>query len=123
MYANFYNKGILLVFAIWIAFTVCCTAFELARFRRHHHERTACLKISPVSWLPFLGNVRAIDLTQPIESLMSLARAVRADLQADLTCWHLGSGVSVDLVSEICDDARFDKVITAGLSILAERPS
>ncbi len=28
----------------------------------------------------------------------------------------------VDLVSEICDDARFDKVITAGLSILAEGP-
>lgn len=24
--------------------------------------------------LPFLGNVRAIDLAQPIESLMSLAR-------------------------------------------------
>src|SRR5215208_4450261 len=28
----------------------------------------------------------------------------------------------VDLVSEICDDARFDKVITAGLSILAAGP-
>jgi cytochrome P450 / NADPH-cytochrome P450 reductase len=72
--------------------------------------------------LPFVGNIRAIDLAQPIESLMSLAREYGPILKLTSP-----GGISVvvsgvDLVSEICDDARFDKVITAGLSILAEGP-
>jgi cytochrome P450 / NADPH-cytochrome P450 reductase len=72
--------------------------------------------------LPFLGNVRAIDLAQPIESLMSLAREYGPIFKLT-TPGGISAVVSgVDLVSEICDDARFDKVITAGLSILAEGP-
>ena len=72
--------------------------------------------------LPFLGNVRAIDLGQPIESLMSLAREYGPIFKLT-TPGGISVVVSgVDLVSEICDDARFDKVITAGLSILAEGP-
>ena len=72
--------------------------------------------------LPFIGNVRAIDLAQPLESLMSLAREYGPIFKLTSP-----GGISVvvsgvDLVSEICDDARFDKVITAGLSILAEGP-
>jgi cytochrome P450/NADPH-cytochrome P450 reductase len=72
--------------------------------------------------LPFLGNVRAIDLAQPIESLMSVAREYGPIFKLTSP-----GGISVvvsgvDLVSEICDDARFDKIITAGLSILAEGP-
>jgi hypothetical protein len=42
--------------------------------------------------LPFVGNVRAIDLAAPIESMMSLCSRTRADLQADLACWHPGGG-------------------------------
>ena len=72
--------------------------------------------------LPFLGNVRAIDMGQPIESLMSLAREYGPIFKLT-TPGGISAVVSgVDLVSEICDDARFDKVITAGLSILAEGP-
>jgi cytochrome P450/NADPH-cytochrome P450 reductase len=72
--------------------------------------------------LPFVGNVRAIDLTQPIDSLMSLAREYGPIFKLT-TPRGISVVVSgVDLVSEICDDARFDKVITAGLSILAEGP-
>ena len=72
--------------------------------------------------LPFIGNVRAIDFTQPIESLMSLAREYGPIFKLT-TPGGISVVVSgVDLVSEICDDARFDKVITAGLSILAEGP-
>ena len=72
--------------------------------------------------LPILGNVRAIDLAQPIESLMSLAREYGPIFKLT-TPGGISVVVSgVDLVSEICDDARFDKVITAGLSILAEGP-
>jgi cytochrome P450 / NADPH-cytochrome P450 reductase len=72
--------------------------------------------------LPFIGNVRAIDLAQPIESLMSLAREYGPIFKLT-TPGGISAVVSgVDLVSEICDDARFDKVITAGLSILAEGP-
>ena len=72
--------------------------------------------------LPFIGNVRAVDLAEPIESLMSLAREYGPIFKLTSP-----GGISVvvsgvDLVSEICDDARFDKVITAGLSILAEGP-
>jgi cytochrome P450/NADPH-cytochrome P450 reductase len=72
--------------------------------------------------LPFVGNVRAIDMAQPIESVTSLAREYGPIFKLTTP-----GGISVvasglDLVSEICDDARFDKVITAGLSILAEGP-
>jgi cytochrome P450 / NADPH-cytochrome P450 reductase len=72
--------------------------------------------------LPIVGNVRAIDLAQPIESLMSLARE-----HGPIFKLTSPAGISVvvsgvDLVSEICDDTRFDKVIAAGLSILAEGP-
>ena len=61
--------------------------------------------------LPILGNVRAIDLAQPIESLMSLAREYGPIFKLTTP-----RGISVvvsgaELVSEICDDARFDKVI------------
>jgi cytochrome P450 / NADPH-cytochrome P450 reductase len=72
--------------------------------------------------LPFLGNIRAIDLAQPIDSLMSLAREYGPIFKLT-TPGGISVVVSgVDLVSEICDDARFDKFITAGLSILAEGP-
>jgi cytochrome P450 / NADPH-cytochrome P450 reductase len=72
--------------------------------------------------LPFIGNVRAIDLAQPIESLMSLAREYGPIFKLT-TPGGISAVVSgVEEVSEICDDARFDKVITAGLSILAEGP-
>jgi cytochrome P450/NADPH-cytochrome P450 reductase len=72
--------------------------------------------------LPVIGNVRAVDLAEPIESLMSLAREYGPIFKLTSP-----GGISVvvsgvDLVSEICDDARFEKVITAGLSILAEGP-
>ena len=72
--------------------------------------------------LPFLGNARAIDFTQPIESLMSLAREYGPIFKLTTPSGISAVVSGVDLVSEICDDARFDKVITAGLSILAEGP-
>jgi cytochrome P450/NADPH-cytochrome P450 reductase len=72
--------------------------------------------------LPFLGNVRAIDLAQPIESLMSLAHEYGPIFKLTSPAGISVVVSGVDLVSEICDDARFDKVITAGLSILAEGP-
>jgi cytochrome P450 / NADPH-cytochrome P450 reductase len=74
------------------------------------------------SGLPFIGNVRAIDMAQPIESLMSLAREYGPIFKLTPPGGISAVVSGVDLVSEICDDARFDKVITAGLSILAEGP-
>ena len=72
--------------------------------------------------LPVLGNVRAIDMAQPIESVTSLAHEYGPIFKLT-TPRGISLVVSgLDLVSEICDDARFDKVITAGLSILAEGP-
>jgi cytochrome P450 / NADPH-cytochrome P450 reductase len=72
--------------------------------------------------LPLIGNLRAIDMTQPIESVTSLAREYGPIFKLTSP-----GGISVvvsglDLVSEVCDDGPFDKVITAGLSILAEGP-
>ena len=72
--------------------------------------------------LPFVGNIRAIDLAQPIESLMSLAREYGPIFKLTSPAGISAVVSGVDLVSEICDDDRFDKVITAGLSILAEGP-
>ena len=72
--------------------------------------------------LPIIGNVRAIDLAQPIDSLMSIAREYGPIFKLTSPAGISAVVSGVDLVSEICDDARFDKVITAGLSILAEGP-
>ena len=72
--------------------------------------------------LRFVGNVRAIDLAHPIESLMSLAREYGPIFKLTSPAGISVVVSGVDLVSEICDDARFDKVITAGLSILAKGP-
>jgi cytochrome P450 / NADPH-cytochrome P450 reductase len=72
--------------------------------------------------LPFVGNVRAIDLTQPIDSLKSLAREYGPIFKLTTPRGITVVVSGVEEVSEICDDARFDKVITAGLSILAEGP-
>jgi len=72
--------------------------------------------------LPVIGNVRAIDMAQPIESLMSLAREYGPIFKLTSPGGISAVVSGVDLVSEICDDARFDKVISAGLSILAEGP-
>src|SRR6185295_2240377 len=72
--------------------------------------------------LPIIGNLRAIDLAQPIDSLMSIAREYGPIFKLTSPAGISAVVSGVDLVSEICDDARFDKVITAGLSILAEGP-
>jgi cytochrome P450 / NADPH-cytochrome P450 reductase len=72
--------------------------------------------------LPFVGNVRAIDLANPIESLMSLAREYGPifNLTSPAGISVVVSGV--DLVSEICDDARSTKS-SAGPVDLGRGPS
>ena len=59
--------------------------------------------------LPFVGNVRAIDFTQPIESLMALAREYGPIFKLTTPGGTSAVVSGVDLVSEICDDARFEQ--------------
>src|SRR6188508_1519646 len=103
---------------------------QLRRLTKISKIQKGCLMSEPLApedfpgppGLPFLGNVRAIDLAQPIESLMSLAREYGPIFKLTPPGGISAVVSGVDLVSEICDDARFEKVITAGLSILAEGP-
>jgi cytochrome P450/NADPH-cytochrome P450 reductase len=68
--------------------------------------------------LPLIGNVRDLDLHDPIASLMELAREY-----GPIYRLHTPGGTriivsGVDLMPEICDDTRFDKLVSGGLSSL-----
>src|SRR5215471_16453476 len=71
----------------------------------------------------FVGNLFDVDASRPIESLMGLARKYGPIFQIELP--GRGSPVIVsgyELVAELCDDARFDKMLGPGLNTLAEGP-
>jgi cytochrome P450/NADPH-cytochrome P450 reductase len=66
--------------------------------------------------LPLIGNVRDIDTSKPIESLIALAREYGPIFRL-----HTPGGVRIiasgaDLSEELCDDTRFDKKVTGGLA-------
>jgi cytochrome P450/NADPH-cytochrome P450 reductase len=68
--------------------------------------------------LPLLGNLFDIDASSPIESLIELARQYGPIFKLAIP----GAGRVVvsgaDLVEELCDEARFDKVLAGGLLVM-----
>jgi cytochrome P450 / NADPH-cytochrome P450 reductase len=66
--------------------------------------------------LPLLGNIRDIDMSNPIESLVSLAREYGPIFKLATPAGTRIIVSGADLVNEICDDERFDKKVTGGLS-------
>ena len=66
--------------------------------------------------LPMLGNIRDIDTHEPLESLIALAREY-----GPIYKLNVPGGIRIivsgaDLVNEVCDDTKFDKKVTGGLS-------
>src|SRR3954451_448207 len=70
-----------------------------------------------------VGNLFDLDTSHPLESLADLARQYGPIYQLQLP--GRGSRVIVsgyELVDELCDETRFDKMLGPGLSILGEGP-
>ena len=70
-----------------------------------------------------VGNLFDLDASHPIESLMNLARNYGPIFQIEIP----GRGTRVivsgyNLVDELCDESRFDKMLGPGLKALAEGP-
>jgi len=70
-----------------------------------------------------IGNLLDLDASHPMEGLMDLARQYGSIYE--LTVPGRGSRIIVsgyELVNELCDDSRFDKLVGSGLRVLAEDP-
>jgi cytochrome P450/NADPH-cytochrome P450 reductase len=68
--------------------------------------------------LPLLGNVFDIDSASPFESLMELARHYGPIYRLATPGGDRLVVSGPDLVDELCDDTRFDKMVGGGLSNL-----
>ncbi len=84
-------------------------------------------KLEPIPRPPghlLIGNLLDLDAGHPMESLMDLAR--RYGPIYELVIPGRGSRIVVsgyELVNELCDESRFDKVVGPGLKALAEGPA
>ena len=61
--------------------------------------------------LPVLGNLREIDRTAPVQSLLRLAREFGPIFRLDLPGRSILVVSSQQIVNEVCDETRFDKLI------------
>ena len=84
-------------------------------------------KLEPIPRPPghlLIGNLLDLNASHPIESLMELTRQYGPIYE--LAIPGRGSRIvvsSYELVSELCDESRFDKVVGPGLKALAEGPA
>ena len=60
---------------------------------------------------PVIGNLLDLDTEAPIQALMKLARQYGPIFRLNLPIGHLVVVSGFDLVNELCDDERFDKLI------------
>jgi len=87
----------------------------------------AVRKLEPIPRPPghlLIGNLLDLDTSNPIESLMELARQYGPIYE--LAIPGHGSRIVVsgyELVNELCDESRFDKMLGPGLKALAEGPA
>ena len=84
-------------------------------------------KLEPIPRPPghlLIGNLLDLDASHPMESLMDLARQYGPIYE--LAIPGRGSRIIVsgyELVNELCDESRFDKLVGPGLKALAEGPA
>ena len=84
------------------------------------------VQLEPIPGPPghlLVGNLFDLDASHPIESLMDLARRYGPIFRIQIP--GRGSRVIVsghELVDELCDEARFDKMLGPGLTNLAAGP-
>jgi cytochrome P450 len=76
---------------------------------------TTTARLEPIPPPPghlFVGNLFDLDANHPIESMMDLARAYGPIFQIDMPGGNSRVVVSgFDLVNELCDESRFDKML------------
>ena len=71
----------------------------------------------------FVGHLFDLDANHPIESMMDLAREYGPIFQIDMPGGNSRVVVSGrDLVDELCDESRFDKMLGPGLRALGADP-
>jgi cytochrome P450/NADPH-cytochrome P450 reductase len=68
--------------------------------------------------LPFFGHLFGIDARHPIESVMTMGRQHGPIFRLVVPGQDVVVIWGADLVEEICDDSRFDKIIDGGLAEL-----
>src|SRR5919112_6061218 len=71
--------------------------------------------------LPLLGNIRDLDLAAPIDSLLRLAREYGPIYKLSTPTGDRLVVSGPELVADLVDDARFDKLVTGGVSQLKTR--
>jgi cytochrome P450/NADPH-cytochrome P450 reductase len=93
---------------------------------RENHDPTASgdLPIPGPAPKPLIGNARDIDTTRTLESVIELARRFGPIFRLKVP----GSADRIivsgsDLVAEVCDSERFDKLVTGGLSEVRRDPA
>ena len=64
---------------------------------------------------PMLGNMLSVDKVQPLQSLMQLTRDLGPIFRMDMMGTPLVVASGVDLVTELCDETRFDKAVRGSL--------
>jgi cytochrome P450/NADPH-cytochrome P450 reductase len=69
--------------------------------------------------LPVVGNIFDIDSASPFQSLMAMAREYGPIFRLSTPAGHRLIVSGAELVEEICDDTRFDKLVGGGLSNLS----
>ena len=69
----------------------------------------------PQTW-PVLGNLRELDRHAPLQSFVRLARELGPIFRMELPGRKVVMISGRDLVDEVCDEQRFDKLIGASLS-------
>jgi cytochrome P450 / NADPH-cytochrome P450 reductase len=83
-------------------------------------------RLEPIPHPPghlFVGNLFDLDASHPIESLMDLARKYGPIYELEMPGRSSRVIVSgYELVDELCDESRFDKMLGQGLNALAEGP-
>src|SRR5262249_19392737 len=71
----------------------------------------------------FVGNLFDLDANHPIESMIDLAREYVPIFQIDMPGGNSRVVVSgFELVDELCDESRFDKMLGPGLRVLGASP-
>jgi cytochrome P450/NADPH-cytochrome P450 reductase len=105
---------------------VCRKLSLLVPAKEDNHMDPAA-RLEPIPRPPghlLIGNLLDLDAGHPIESLMDLARQYGPIYE--LTIPSRGSRIIVsgyELVNELCDESRFDKLVGPGLKALAEGPA
>ena len=72
--------------------------------------------------VPLLGNMFDIDSDSPFESVMELSREYGPIMRLSTPAGDRLILSTADLVAEVCDDARFDKIVGGGLAQLGQGP-